>query len=150
MQVFDVAQALANLMARPPLARTLSLPGPSFLSFEYLLDLVSTITYNPPSRAPVVPKSIALALAKVAQAAWWPTLSPDEVERRFMDDVDVPGDWDVVDVSPEEIEQYALTYLRRFRSAYDCWFSLCFVWLTWNSTVRILSAQLCSLPEKAL
>jgi NADH dehydrogenase (ubiquinone) 1 alpha subcomplex subunit 9 len=98
--------------------RTLSLPGPSALSFEYLLDLVSTVTYNPPSRAPVVPKPIAMVLAKVAQAVWWPALCPDEVERRFMNDVDVPGDWDVVGVSPDEIEQYALTYLRRFRSSY--------------------------------
>jgi NADH dehydrogenase (ubiquinone) 1 alpha subcomplex subunit 9 len=105
-------------MASPPIPRTLSLPGPSTLSFEYLLDLVSTITFNPPSRAPVVPKSIALALAKVAQAAWWPALSPDEVERRFMDDVDVPGHWDDVGVSPTEIEYHALTYLRRFRSSY--------------------------------
>jgi len=34
-----------------------------------------------------------------------------------MDDVDGEGDWDAVGVRPEEIEQYALTYLRRFRSA---------------------------------
>jgi len=121
VHVFDVAQALANLLTSPPLPRTLSLPGPSTLTFSYLLDLVSTITYNPPSRAPVVPKPIALALARVAQAVWWPALCPDEVERRFMDDVGVDGgvdgDWEAVGVRPEEIEQYALTYLRRFRSA---------------------------------
>ena len=105
-------------MPAPPLPRTISLPGPSILSFEYLLDLVSTVTYNPPSRAPTIPKPIAIAVAKMAQAAWWPALSPDEVQRRFIDDVDVPGDWEVVGITPEEIENHALTYLRRFRSAY--------------------------------
>ena len=97
---------------------TFNLPGPSTLTYEYLLTLVSTITYNPPSRAPVVPKSVALALSKLAQNAWWPMLSPDEVERRYIDDVDVPGDWDVFGVVPDEIEEHAITYLRRYRSAY--------------------------------
>ena len=43
-------------------------------------------------------------------------MSPDEVVRRFIDDADVEGDWDAVDVTPSEIEAHALTYLRRFRS----------------------------------
>ena len=102
----------------PALPGTFNLPGPSTLTYEYLLTLVSTITYNPPSRAPVVPKAVALALAKAAQAAWWPMLSPDEVIRRYIDDVDVPGDWDKFGVIPDEIEEHAITYLRRYRSAY--------------------------------
>ncbi len=102
----------------PVLPGTFNLPGPSTLTYEYLLTLVSTITYNPPSPAPVVPKAIALALAKLAQAAWWPMLSPDEVIRRYIDDVDVPGDWDKFGVIPDEIEEHAITYLRRYRSAY--------------------------------
>ena len=60
---------------------------------------------------------VALALAKAAQAVWWPALSPDEVKRRYIDDVDAPGDWDKVGVVPDEIEQHAITYLRRYRSA---------------------------------
>lgn len=102
----------------PALPGTFNLPGPSTLTYEYLLTLVSTITYNPPSRAPVVPKAVALAVAKAAQAAWWPMLSPDEVIRRYIDDVDVPGDWDKFGVIPDEIEEHAITYLRRYRSAY--------------------------------
>ncbi|TBU45008.1 NADH dehydrogenase [Dichomitus squalens] len=115
--VLDVAQALANTLPMAALPGTFSLPGPSTLTYEYLLTLVSTITYNPPSRAPVVPKSVALALSKLAQNVWWPMLSPDEVVRRYIDDVDVPGDWDVFGVIPDEIEEHAITYLRRFRSA---------------------------------
>jgi hypothetical protein len=114
----DVAQALSNLIGKPAIDRTLALPGPSTLTYEYLLELVSTLTCNPPSRAPVVPKRIALALARVAQRIWWPALSPDEVERRYIDDADTPGDWGLVDVEPDEIENHAITYVRRYRSAY--------------------------------
>lgn len=114
----DVAQALTNLLSLPTIARTLSLPGPSTLTHEYLLDLVSSVTYNPPSKAPTLPKPVALALAKVAQSVWWPALSPDEVERRYIDDIDTPGDWDAVGVVPQEVETYAINYLRQYRSAY--------------------------------
>lgn len=113
----DVAQALTNILSIPSLPGTFSLPGPSEMSYEYLLALVSSITYNPPTRAPTLPKAVALALAKAGQAVWWPALSPDEVERRYIDDVDVPGDWDRLGVTPDEIEQHAITYLRRYRSA---------------------------------
>ena len=113
----DVAQALTNLLSKGPLSRTLTLPGPSTLTHEYLLELIASVTYNPVSKAPVLPKSIGLALAKASQAVWWPTVCPDEVERRYIDDVDTAGDWDAVDIVPDEIEQHALKYLRRYRSA---------------------------------
>jgi NADH dehydrogenase (ubiquinone) 1 alpha subcomplex subunit 9 len=117
VHVLDVAQALSNLIGVPAIDRTLALPGPSTLTHEYLLELVSTLTCNPPSRAPIVPKRVALALARVAQRIWWPALSPDEVERRYIDDADTPGDWALVDVEPDEIENHAITYVRRYRSA---------------------------------
>lgn len=114
----DVAQALTNILSVPSLPGTLNLPGPSTLTYDYLLALLSTVTYNPPTRAPVVPKQVATLLARLAQNVWWPALSPDEVERRYIDDSDVPGDWDKVGVEPTEIEENALLYLRRYRSAY--------------------------------
>ena len=113
----DVAQALNNLVQLPLLAQTLNLPGRSTLTYEYLLDLISSITYNPPTRAPTVPKAAALALSKASRAIWWPALSPDEVERRYIDDSQVEGDWNVVGVNPDELEPHAITYLRRYRSA---------------------------------
>lgn len=119
VHVIDVAQALANLMSTPQLTRTVSLPGPSTLTYEYLLELVASVTYRAPSRAPVVPKPIALAVARAAQMAWWPLINPDEVERRFIDDANVPGDWNVVGVCPDEVENHAITYLRRYRLAKD-------------------------------
>ena len=124
MHVMDVAQALNALHAMAPLPQTLNLPGPTTHTYAYLLDLVSTLTYNPPSRAPVVPKALALLATKYAdKALWWPMLTPDEVERRFIDDVgagedeEFVGDWNVVGVQPDEIEKHAITYVRRYRSA---------------------------------
>jgi NADH dehydrogenase (ubiquinone) 1 alpha subcomplex subunit 9 len=126
----DVAQALANLMRISRLSGTISLPGPRTLSLEYLLDLVSSVTYNPPSRAPVIPKRVALAVARAAQSAvWWPLICPDEVERRYLDDVAVAGDWEAVGVAPDEIEHHAITYLRRYRSAYVWLLGTCRRWL---------------------
>lgn len=76
------------------------------------------MTLEPPSRAPVLPRAIAKILAQLGQNVWWPALSPDEVVRRYIDDIDVSGDWDAVGVQPTEIEDTAIAYLRRFRSAY--------------------------------
>ena len=121
----DVAQALTNLVSMPALPGTFSLPGPSTLTYEYLLELVSSVTYNPPSKAPSLPRPVALALAKAAQVVWWPALCPDEVERRYIDDVETSGDWDTFGIVPEEIESYAINYLRRYRSAYVFLFSTC-------------------------
>ena len=105
-------------MSNPRPSQTINLPGPSNLTYEYLLDLVSSVTLQPPSRAPILPKAVATMLSKLGQGIWWPTLSPDEVTRRFIDDVDVPGDWDAVGVQPTEIEDTAIAHLRRYRSAY--------------------------------
>ncbi|EKM51980.1 uncharacterized protein PHACADRAFT_199484 [Phanerochaete carnosa HHB-10118-sp] len=117
VHVMDVAQALTNILEVPSLPGLLNLPGPSTLTYEYLLALVSSVTCQPPSRAPTVPKQIALLSARAAQNIWWPALSPDEVERRYISDTEVPGDWDKVGVEPTEIEDSAILYLRRYRSA---------------------------------
>lgn len=79
---------------------------------------MSSVTLQPPSRAPILPKAIATVLAKLGNGVWWPTLSPDEVTRRYIDDSDVSGDWNAVGVQPTEIEDTAIAYLRRYRSAY--------------------------------
>ncbi|KAJ3517437.1 hypothetical protein NLJ89_g494 [Agrocybe chaxingu] len=117
VHVLDVAQALVNLISQPRFSQTLNLPGPSTLTYEYLLDLVSSVTLQPPSRAPDLPKAVATLLARLAQRVWWPALSPDEVTRRYLNNSEVPGDWDAVGVQPSEIETHAITYLRRYRSA---------------------------------
>ncbi|KAF8339595.1 uncharacterized protein EI90DRAFT_2907701 [Cantharellus anzutake] len=118
VHVMDVAQALSNMTTISLPSQTLNLPGPTTYTYNEVLDLISAMTHNPPSRAPTVPKSIALFATKLAQYAWWPLLSPDEVERKFLDDIRVDrGDWDILNVSPEHIENVAIAYLRRYRSA---------------------------------
>ncbi|KAG9033796.1 hypothetical protein FRB95_014217 [Tulasnella sp. JGI-2019a] len=123
VHIQDIAQALSNLMTAASLeSTTLNLPGPAIHSYESLLNLVSSVTYNAPSFAPTIPKPIMVAVAKAAQAVWWPLISPDEVERRYVNDVGTDnekwmGDWDKVGVVPEEVENLAITFLRRYRSA---------------------------------
>ncbi|KIY44806.1 NAD(P)-binding protein [Fistulina hepatica ATCC 64428] len=119
VHVFDVAQALANLIHSSGLeGETFNLPGPSRLSQEFLLDLVSSVTYRPLQSAPSLPIGLSKAVAGIVEkAVWWPTLSPDEIERRLVSDVDVSGDWEKVGVIPDEIETHAIKYLRRYRSA---------------------------------
>ncbi|KAK7048275.1 NADH-ubiquinone oxidoreductase subunit, mitochondrial [Favolaschia claudopus] len=117
VHVLDVAQVLADLMPTPQMSRTLSLPGPSTLTYEYLLDLVSAVTLRSfHSYAPAVPRGVATTIAKIAQNVWWPLISPDEVTRRHLNDSDVPGDWTELGITPTEIEALALTFLRRYRS----------------------------------
>jgi NADH dehydrogenase (ubiquinone) 1 alpha subcomplex subunit 9 len=101
------------------------LPGPATFTLEYLLELVQSVAYIPPSRVPFLPKPIMLAIARLAQLPWFPMISPDELERRHIDDADVDGDWDAFGIRPAQIEDHALAILRRFRSA--CVLSICCV-----------------------
>jgi len=140
-------RCIGNGRCPGPLDRTLALPGPSALTYEYLLELVETLTYNPPSRAPVVPKQVALALARAAQRIWWPALSPDEVERRYIDDADTPGDWAVFGVEPDEIENHAITYVRRYRSAY-VFLPFSHLVLTFLAVAQTISAPSLSLHDR--
>lgn len=116
-KVMDVAQALANLTRNPKVTGEINLPGPSTFTYEYLLELVESVTLRPPSKAPSLPKVVAQQIAKLGNTVWWPTLSPDEVTRRFIDDAEHAGNWDAVGIVPAEIEDHAITYLRRYRSA---------------------------------
>jgi NADH dehydrogenase (ubiquinone) 1 alpha subcomplex subunit 9 len=124
VHALDVAKALANLAAMPPVARSINLPGPETFDIDYLLELVSSVTYNPPSGAPQLPKSLAKLISQISKFVWWPVLSEDQIERRFIDDSAVSGDWDVVDVNPDQLKAHALTYLQIYRSQYvvflDC------------------------------
>jgi len=126
VHVLDVAQALSNLLTGPNTTdpQLINLPGPTVHSYASLLNLISSVTYNHIGFAPTIPKSVMMSAAKAAQLVWWPLLSPDEVERRYINDVgtDVKGekwrgDWDKVGVHPDEVEDWAITYLRRYRSA---------------------------------
>ncbi|KAJ3530080.1 hypothetical protein NMY22_g8722 [Coprinellus aureogranulatus] len=117
VHVLDVAQALTNLLYMSKHSGVLNLPGPSTHTYEYLLDLVDSVTLRPPSKAPVLPKRIAELMSEAGKFVWWPVLSKDEIARRYINDSEVAGDWATVGVEPSEIEDHAITYLRRYRSA---------------------------------
>jgi NADH dehydrogenase (ubiquinone) 1 alpha subcomplex subunit 9 len=117
VHVLDVARALARLSSMPPVPKTISLPGPQAYSIEYLLELVSSVTYRPASRSPHLPKPIAKLFSRVSGLVWWPALSQDQVERRYIDDASIEGDWDVFDFTPDALEEHALTYLQMYRSS---------------------------------
>lgn len=105
-------------MHSPQAAGTFSLPGPTEYTTEYLLELVQSVAYLKPSSIPYLPKPLMTAMAKAAQLAWFPMVSPDELERRYIDDAAVEGDWEAFGVKPSHIEEHALAYVRRFRSAF--------------------------------
>lgn len=118
-QVQDVAQALANITSLPELdGSTLNLSGVVPFSYNELEQLVSLFTFRPVSTAPEVPKKFARILSWISNRAWWPSLSPDEIERRFISNPneDPTLDWKRVGVTPTEIEDIAIAILRRYRS----------------------------------
>jgi hypothetical protein len=120
-QVQDVAQAMANLTQEPKIhSTTFNLPGPVTFNYAEMQKLISLFTFRPVSGVPEVPKRIAEFLSKLSQLIWWPSLSPDEIERRFIDDVMVDGaqDWAALGVNPIEVEKVATLILRRYRSGY--------------------------------
>ena len=47
VHVLDVTQALSNVIEMPAIHRTPALPGPLTFTYEYLLELDSTLIYNP-------------------------------------------------------------------------------------------------------
>ncbi|KAJ9098294.1 hypothetical protein QFC20_006003 [Naganishia adeliensis] len=148
--VLDVAEAL-NIMVTAPrtsVGSTFVLPGPRTYTYESLIKLVEAMTLKSHS-APMLPKPVAMAISTILnRALWWPTISPDEVTRKYIDDVGaeikpveegVPAgwetqqasglasvsgvngealkSWEALNIDPETIEEHAIKYLRRYRSA---------------------------------
>jgi len=149
VHVMDVAEALSVMLTAPvtSTASTFALPGPKVHTFNSIQNLVSAMTMKPVTSAPTLPKPIATLLATALnRGLWWPTVSPDEVERKYIDDFgvdamthvpkDVPAgwaeeavakmtgidgeavkSWGELDIYPDMIEEHAIKYLRRYRSA---------------------------------
>ncbi|GAA5904524.1 hypothetical protein JCM8208_004805 [Rhodotorula glutinis] len=122
VHVLDVAAALNTMYTAPSsLASTYALPGPRTYSFEQLLHMVEALTLKK-LRGPNFPRPLLAALARAWDLVWWPTLSPDEVTRRYIDDLPVaPGTKGFADlgIEPDLLDDIAINYVRRYRgSAY--------------------------------
>ncbi|KAK0553500.1 Protein-lysine N-methyltransferase efm5 [Tilletia horrida] len=117
----DVALALDTLMdaEETSIGQTFSLAGPKRHTSAELLNLVESLTLNKIVRLGLnVPKVALMTAARVGDLAWWPMLSPDEVERRYIDDKeDEPGtkSWADLGITPDAVEEVAISYLRRYR-----------------------------------
>lgn len=101
VHVLDVAEALSVMLTAPvtSTASTFHLAGPAVHTYNSLLHLVAAMTMKPISTAPTVPKQIAKLFATaVNRGLWWPTISPDEIERKYIDDVGVEA-FDVPEIS---------------------------------------------------
>ncbi|TIB62917.1 hypothetical protein E3P78_02144 [Wallemia ichthyophaga] len=122
VHVLDVAEALHKMMTLDPgHGDTYSLPGPKEYTYNEAIDVVSALTLKE-HKAPSVPKALAKAVAKVMdKSLWWQTMSEDEVERRYIDDL--PGipaghkSWNDLEMMPDIMEDVSIPYVRRFRSA---------------------------------
>jgi len=120
VHVLDVATALnAMLTANSAAGQTYAFPGPRTYTFEEIMSLVEALTLTK-LKGPNFPKPMLKAAARIWDLIWWPTVSPDEVTRRYIDDVEVAeglkGFADL-GIEPDLLEHVAITYLRRYRSA---------------------------------
>lgn len=118
----DVAHALEIMMDAEVTATgsTFSLAGPRTYTITQLLALVQSLTFNKTLREGLNVPHWALRLAaRIGDKAWWGMLSPDEVDRRYVDDLpDEPGtkSWADLAMEPDTIEEVAIVYLRRYRN----------------------------------
>jgi hypothetical protein len=117
----DVAHALEVMLdaENTSMGQTFSLAGPRSYTIAEMMQLVEALTYNKIVRPALnVPKPILMTASKLAQLAWWPMLSPDEVTQRFLDcKPDEPGtkSWADLGIEPDLLEEVAIMYLRRYR-----------------------------------
>jgi NADH dehydrogenase (ubiquinone) 1 alpha subcomplex subunit 9 len=92
VHVMDVAEALTTMLTAPvtSTASTFVLPGPEAYTFQELLNLVEFFTMRKTPNFPTIPRPAMELIAKVLnKAIWWPTVSPDEITRKYLDDLGV-------------------------------------------------------------
>lgn len=118
----DVAHALTIMCDadNTSMGQTFSLAGPRSYNYNELLVLIESLTFNKLRRVGLnVPKWALRTATKIGDLAWWQMLSPDEVERRFINDKpDAPGTLGFADlgIEPDTLDERAILYLRRYRS----------------------------------
>jgi hypothetical protein len=98
---------------------TFALPGPKTYTFETLLSLVEALTLKK-LKGPNFPRPVLALAARLWDLVWWPTVSPDEVVRRYINDVPVTAGlkgFEDLGIEPDVLEEVAIVYLRRYRSS---------------------------------
>jgi len=144
VHIIDVATALHRILEiDSSLSSTYSLPGPSAYTYRQILTLLTHHAYpDKPFQSGIsLPKPLFLLLAKIWDKIYWPTISPDDVLRKFIDDFgaeyteeDVAElgegsdlgveqglkSWTELGIKPDRLELTLPVYARNFRpSAYQ-------------------------------
>lgn len=120
IKVLDVAAALNTMLtAQSTVGETFSLPGPRTYTFEQLLHMTEALTLKK-LRGPNFPKPLLALMSRMWDLVWWPTVSPDEVTRRYISDLPTKiGElgFKELGIEPDVLEDAAIVYLRRYRGA---------------------------------
>lgn len=104
--------------AESTIGKTFSLPGPKTYTYNDLLALCEARTLKKLTGFNT-PKPIASLITRLWENVWWPTISPDEVTRRFLDDKEPEAGtlgFADLNITPGVLEELAIIYLRRYRS----------------------------------
>ncbi|KAF8476185.1 NADH-ubiquinone oxidoreductase 40 kDa subunit mitochondrial precursor [Kalaharituber pfeilii] len=118
VHVLEVAKALEQMMYDDSTAgQTFELYGPKEYSTRQIADLIDKETLRK-RRNINLPKPVYLAIARALDYIWWPTISPDEVEREFINQVIDPNAKTFKDLGfePEDLTRWILHYVRQYRS----------------------------------
>ncbi|RPA84475.1 putative NADH-ubiquinone oxidoreductase 40 kDa subunit mitochondrial precursor [Ascobolus immersus RN42] len=120
VHVTDVAKGLEAIMYNDwTHSQTFELYGPDKFSMRDIQSLVEKEIMKERSHINI-PKAILKPIANILnKAIWWPTISPDEVERQFLDQVIDPNALTFADlgIEPDAIYRYVIHYIRHYRSS---------------------------------
>lgn len=118
-QVIDVAEALRVIMdAETTTGATFSLPGPETFTYDELFSLVEGLTYRKLKNGIHYPKIVLTSAARVWENIWWPTISPDEITRRFINELPPQAGtlgFDYLGIEPHYVRDVAIAFLRHYR-----------------------------------
>lgn len=116
--VADVALSLETMMQDDSsIGQTYELYGPQEYTMGEIERMVAEmILKNPTSLS--LPKPAAKLMARALDLLWWPTISPDEIERQYVNDTLTPGAKTYADLSiaPASLDRMALQFVRGYRS----------------------------------
>ncbi|KAI1971865.1 Protein-lysine N-methyltransferase efm5 [Ophidiomyces ophidiicola] len=119
VHVIDVGQALERMLYEEwTVSQTFELYGPTNYSSAEIAEIVDREIIKTRRRINV-PKAILKPVAHwLNKLIWWPTISADEVEREFLDQVIDPNAKTLKDlgIEPAELSNLTYHYLRAYRS----------------------------------
>lgn len=117
VHVIDVAAALERIcFDDSTVAQTFELYGPQKFTQKQIIDMVSE-TLRKEVRHIELPKALYQAYTKATQAIWWPTYSPDQVERQFLSQKIDPSakTFNDLDLTPMELPDLMFKLIRPYR-----------------------------------